>query len=57
MQYAADRCRFKRRIRQSEINSEIFLVMNIAIELYIVCINDERTSSQMQNYGRDGILP
>jgi hypothetical protein len=26
-------------------NSEIFLVMNIAIELYIVCINYERTSS------------
>jgi hypothetical protein len=24
-------------------NSEIFLVMNIAIELYIVCINYERT--------------
>jgi hypothetical protein len=26
-------------------NSEIFLVMNVAIELYIVCINYERTSS------------
>jgi hypothetical protein len=25
-------------------NSEIFLVMNIVIELYIVCINYEQTS-------------
>jgi hypothetical protein len=27
-------------------NSEIFLVMDIAIELYIVCTNYERTSSR-----------
>jgi hypothetical protein len=45
MQYAADRCRFKRRIRQTELKLGNILVMNIAIELCIVCISYERTSS------------